>query len=297
MTATIQATMANLCAEHGGHVPHLADIFINPTTYGQILLSSEQWDWQDLYDEKRKRFTIVEVEESMPESPLHLWISERELRRLALVPFALTADLMVAIGLLFAIDSIERGPISFRSPPRNNLFHTNSIVRKRAGNSISTQYRRPEFHDDVGRSVMFFHFMDPTREKTSWIQPLLDVPYPRRVSLNLLRVKSGEVRVFGALPRDELAPKTSSGQQTLVPSNPRKLDSFRLAVSGEGARFSRQANYLQINLFDRNSGVDGLGEESMTLRAFADAALEDMATGVSYRLQLFALWLASDGVS
>jgi hypothetical protein len=103
-----------------GALPSLHWLLENPQLFGQVVHESEQWDWQDLYVKKKKKFTLIEINGEPPESSSHFWMSEDELLQLAMVPVTRTSDLMVAVGLLFGHEIVTDEKSALFLMPEHN---------------------------------------------------------------------------------------------------------------------------------------------------------------------------------
>jgi len=304
VTATIQSTWNNLRAEHGGSKPFLADLISAPLDFGEVIHNSHQWDWLDLYNEKSKYFLIVRTEYPVQESPLHFWITENELRSLALEPHLLSSDRMAAVALLFASDVVSLTSI----PPEEGAEPTDLAIETPGPLIPITDKLRvddqrltfADFSDSRGRQVIFVNYGSSVREVNRWIQPLLLLPRDKHINV-ALSGDSGysislDFRPAKCATREMPAAHSKISREQFQS----RLDRLRgnewkstLHFSAEGGRFFRHEISLSGQFGDYRFLPRG-SRPTDVHRAVVVAsrrALEDRRTSLEFRLGLFLLWV------
>lgn len=290
LTATIQSTNENLSASHGGKFPDLAALHHNPRAFGQVVHESRQWDWQDLYINKEKTFRILNLRETPPNSAVHFWVPESALGSLAMVPCALSADLLCALGLLWGEDYLKGHMRAFAvgSPDfTTSSFQIPPLILREMELEV---FNKPIRTDSRGHSINFVRFSSGIREVTSWIQPLLDVPAIRDISLELGGA-SGSPVLSGNFLHDTLEHQIGwqdSPRTSFLSSSPTAM---RIYVSAEGGRFSRHLALVSIIDGNQTDARSSIRADHTELSALIPQALEGLSTSVSHRLALFGVLL------
>jgi hypothetical protein len=288
-TATVQSTWQNLRSEHGGAAPAYKDVAQSPEKYGRLLHQSDQWDWLDLYDRKKKRFSLIESSADLEESPIHFWATEQAVKEAGSSEFQLSTDLMVSLALLASLKHTCETWASFSTadcpmndplnPAPTERIGLDSLVLPRHSSGI-----RALGKDDYGRSIVFVQFSSRTREVFSWIQPLLVDPNPCRVD-KITRYSSRELGELEEVPE----PQVSPGNLGLKP----------ISTSAEGGRFFRKRVDLYPDVFGEfqagalsHPAADG---DRFRVDEAAHRATHDLTTTVELRLALFAEWTLQNG--
>ena len=290
LTATIQSTNENLSALHGGKLPDLAALHHNPLAYGHVVQESRQWDWQDLYINKEKTFRIVRLREIPPNSAVHFWVPESLMGSLAMIPCALSADLLCALGLLWGEDYLEGRMRTFTMGSPD--FGTSSVqIPPLILHEMELEvFSKPIRTDSRGHGINFVRFSSGIREVRSWIQPLLDVPVIRDISLELGGEFANPI-ISGSYGDDTLEHQVPWRDSPITGSPTASPATRRVYVSAEGGRFSRHLAIVSIidgNPIDASSRISSHHTE---LRSLIGQAREGLSTSVSQRLALFGVLL------
>lgn len=290
LTATIQSTNENLSASHGGKFPDLAALHHDPRAFGHVVHESRQWDWQDLYINKEKTFRIVRLREPPPNSAIHFWVPESALGSLAMVPCALSADLLCALSLLWGEDYLEGHMLAFAVGSTDfttSSFQIPPLILREMELEV---FSKPTRTDSRGHSINFVRFSSGIREVRSWIQPLLDVPAIRDISLELGGA-SGNPMLSGNFLNDTLEHQIQwqDSPRTISPST--SPAAMRIYVPAEGGRFSRHLALVSIIDGNQKDARLSIRSHHTELSGLILQALEGLSTSVSQRLALFGVLL------
>lgn len=81
VSPTLQATKSNFTGKHGGRIPEYLDLFlhVNPEN---IIVDQIQSEQSSRFLKKRNRNVIIRVEEVLPETDSHRWMTLRQIKEL-----------------------------------------------------------------------------------------------------------------------------------------------------------------------------------------------------------------------
>lgn len=190
LSATIQSTPSNYERRHGGApTPRLDDV-LRPARGSRVLHDSIQYDWGQYYDDKTKRFRIVETDAVEPVPPAMLWVPESTVRALAADDFSLTCDLRAALALLpddtapSAADAASASALP-APPDVEGMLAGPQHLRDLPLESLSdwTIGRGGIVTERRDRDILWARTRSATREVVEWVQPLMRVHAPLQVEL------------------------------------------------------------------------------------------------------------------
>lgn len=287
-TSTIQSTWQNLRADHDGVKPALHRFASESIDSSRTIYDSIQPDWADLYLSKLKRYRIIEVFDVIEDSPLHLWVTEKELSSLARIPHALSIDLMACIGLFLVQDSMNenrRASSTLGIRPLISAMSALCIRPWRVSRFTSV------LSDERGRKVVMVAFSSSSREVREWDQPLLWIPGIRNIRVHAYPTHGLQILDFVDNPHQE-AP-IEPAHQYLKKSfklkvGCRSCTKWSLFASGEGGRFLWHDVRLDLIVHDHKPSQWEISGTSFQMDRRELLGKQELS--VSLRLGMFGLW-------
>lgn len=226
LTATIQSTPSNYQQKHGGKPTPFVEMAYHPSDFGEVIYDGRQYDWEDFYVHKTKRFLILDLPSPPPAPDGFIWVDLQHLRGLSLEDHILTNDLRVTLSLIF-----------YKIP---------SIKDDKFINNLKLLPLDPEQADSKGLRIGFFKTTSSTREVKTWTQPLLIVPEIKKIALFFSRTASGLMVAVNRETRIGLLGKMIQFPAYL---NGGKLVK-QIQTSAEGGRFWKYG--IQIELWEKD---------------------------------------------
>lgn len=272
LSPTIQATNSNFMLRHGGRRPLYIDYLVNSHRH-QLLVDQLQSEQSSRFLGKRNRNIVILVDEDVPESPQHRWMTLGQIKELLRRDNLVNMDTRTVLSCLPLHGSIAANPgwftdISmFRSlydvepplwprifTPMNDFKMFDGLPRKALGatSTISREtvplYELTRWEhcddkfvckDEADFEVIFCDIEIQGREVTKWFQPLFASLGPAEFGL-FSRIRDG-VREFlirlspepGTFDKVEWGP-TLQREYTQDPAELDQIGRQYLALLSEG---------------------------------------------------------------
>lgn len=187
LSATVQSTPSNYLQRHGGiATPHL-DLLLTPGRGRTVVHDSVQFDWAQHYWGKTKRILVVELPSPVEPEGEAVWVAEPVLRELLTDDFAITTDVRTVLAAMLQTP-----------PPASAVMTAATLDRDRRRDLVapSAQLCRidevPGWATDAAVTVRAVQVNSPSREVTSWQQPLLEIRDSHQVRLPVRRAAADD---------------------------------------------------------------------------------------------------------
>jgi oxidase EvaA len=237
-TSTIQSTPNNYSRSHGGKATTFIEILKDPKVYGEILYNNFHYDWGDYYVSKKKQFLIVRLNKSPKLDFGFCFFPLNELKKLSLEDHLITNDLRACISLIFCAYKNSK---NFQNT-QPNLTHTKLTNLKSLPLSL-------ELTDSKGNQVSFFKVTSQTREVKSWLQPLLKVRAPKKISLVFKEIQGQKFYAVEQASQIGLL-----GEKLWFPAEINSNFNIyrKVCTCGEGGRFWHYLIHIEIYKVNEN---------------------------------------------
>lgn len=256
LSTTLQSTPSNFLRRHGGRATPLLEELLDPDAGGRLLHESLQLDWHEHYIAKVKRFRVVRLERLVDAPRGLVWVPLRAARWLLASDLLISGDLRACLTQWdfdqpFGAASID----SLRDP-----FDRDQLARHRIPlESLRWTAEDGRPWDSRGASVVHVSSSAGSREVTDWVQPLLELPQPRRIDIDVIDDADGRRAVVRPGPDEGLG-----GWRLLdlpvPPESPEPSGTRRRIVrtSAEGGRFLHHEIVIRVHHHPRvPDGVQG----------------------------------------
>lgn len=279
---TIQSTLANYMALHGGSSSPYADMFIAFDPQVSFIADTTQSDLGERYWMKCKRQIVAEYRGVLAARPGFVWASASAIREalrrstyinidlrslFALTPWSADGDpallspasLLVQRSLQPPIRSDIIGAILARHPSRKSPMRTKPL--EQLDNWTIDEWGLHEIERNQGFAIEFYRVHAALREVPSWGQPLINSATRgycglacRESAAEGIELQVRVVRETGLALGFGLAPTWLDYPGTRVTSKKRGQALAATLESDEGGRFYRDESSYEIVLSDGETG-------------------------------------------
>lgn len=157
ISPTLQATKSNFTKKHGGDAPKYLDFFLNSKKY-HIIVDQVQSEQSSRFFKKRNRNIVLLVEDDIPVSESHKWMTLGQIKELMKINNLVNMDTRTVLSCL---------PISFFDLI-NNKEEKNSLADKSLSASI---FKKPDY-DMIHKAFHFINERRMYREESFRLVPL-----------------------------------------------------------------------------------------------------------------------------
>lgn len=285
ITSTIQSTPSNLNRVHGGRATSYSELLVGKSNTVIKVFESHEFDYGFIYANKHKSFQVLQVPEMLKTDESFAWVSESVLVEAMKQNNLIGTDLRVLLTKYILLVKHNLKPETSAHIP--SWSHSNVEIEN-LENWHFLESGMKEFNSEQGFSVKFFRTNCPSREKTNWVQPLLD--FTTNGQCGFWVRADGENPKYGVRQNNEIGISYSNVLSASILNypgikaseiSPSKITE-QVMADFEGGRFFK--TQYEIVLAELESEKVESGISWLTELEIAQCLVRDFGTTVEFRL-------------